>query len=205
MKRSNNNKNKGAFKKSGKTGMQLSNNINLSMTSVTIDVNYPVKLFGNSTTDNYTFVSGNDIRYLAFSTVISNTYPFSDLALVFNEYKIHSCTAIVCPISGVQTGVGMLYLSADPEAPTSNPTNSNVIGTVACHVFSPNMIMPKKVKVNFPRGVGSNFNIWNSSITTNIPGAFFIGSNTTSVSLTGDMIFDANFSVKVTFRGMKNF
>jgi hypothetical protein len=188
--------------------MQLSNSLNLynNATGAVINILYPATIYAYTTSSNFSFASGSDVRYLAFSTVISSTFPFTNYATVYGEYKIISATAIVNPVQTDQlTGksFGMLHLACDPEASSgSNPSNSVLIGSQNTHLFSYKATSPRIVNFRFP-GIGNKQHNW-LPVTEQPPGYFYIGSGITNTFGADDALFEASLSVQVMFRSVKN-
>jgi hypothetical protein len=202
MKRNNN------FKKSKKTiltapQMELSKTVSMNRNSlVTVNIIYPIKIWTYTTSSNYSFSNGNDVRDLAFLTILSNTFPFADFALVYSDFRIISASSILVPVSLQSESTGILYQTCDPSGASSNPNNTTVIGTQSAHIFTAISTAPKSVTYRFP-GTGTNTNIW-QSVSLAPVGAFYIGSNTSGSGYGSNFIvFDASYSLTVQFRNVK--
>jgi len=201
-KRQNNNKNN-----SGLTRMNKQINLHNRSEGTTFQVGYPTIVYFDSSSLTYTFVNASDVRYLSFNTILNtNPYPFTDLALVYEEYKISAASAIVTAIdlsSSTYSYLGPLFLTADPELPptSTNPTNLTVLSSQTTKIFSHKETDPRSVKYTFP-GVGIGANIW-SSVTTTPMGNFFIGQD--QVDAPGNIpAFSVILTLTVHFRSIRS-
>ncbi len=210
MKR-NNNRNGGRKsnlkRKLRRVDTHLARTVNVMKSGTSLELSYSNVIYGRQTSGNWSFATGGDTRYLAFSTILANSAPFSNLVNIYSEFKIVGAALTVNPYTGVSStsGIPMLYVSCDPQGSASNPSNGTVITTQTAHVFSPLSLVPQDVRFVFP-GIGSNMNIWQDTSATP-SGAFYIGANL-SVALFGGgnvTAFDCSFELRVQFRNMKTY
>lgn len=178
--------------------------VNLNNSSVTIDVILTVPIYAYGTSSNVSFNSGSDVRYIAFALITAGTYPFVDLALIYESYKINKASVVVTPFTNF-TSTNILppmHLTCDPDGTATNPTNVNVVNSMNGHDFNPGAITPKAVSFSF-RGISTNTGLW---IDTAVgpSGSFYIGINTTGLGMiTTALLFEASFMLSVSFRGIR--
>jgi len=177
-------------------------NVFRSQAGVLINIIAPATIFGNSTSDLYSFSNTSDVRFLNLSSITTSLY--NDYIALYSEFRIVSASLIVAPVPGTTLDrPGMLYVTFDPDAAGSaNPNNLVVTSTENAHLFAPTAVVPSDITYTFP-GVGVGTNIWQST-TTAPAGTFFLGCNLLSSTFTATaIVFDASVSFRVQFRAPK--
>ncbi len=201
MKRRNNQKKQN--KKQTNNNVLITSNISLNRSLVAVNVMNTSLLYHYTGSNNVSFNSGSDIRYLDFATIVAGTFPFVDLALVYTDYKILSASVTITPYSNTVSILPPMHVGCDPDAPiATNPTNSTLIVSPVAKDFSLNQIEPKIAKFTFP-GVGRNVRIWTDT-SISPTGAFHFGMNTTSLTGNNALIYEVSASLNIAFRNVKS-
>jgi len=203
MRRNRNRKPMNKNKSKNAPELQLSKQLSLNTGGVKLNVIAPVTITAYSTSGNYSFSNGSDVRALAFSSILSGSGLFADFAAVYSQFKIISASIIVCPYlsNGVLTDLlPMLYMSCDSTGIGSNPSNSDILSSQSAHLFSATAVSPRSVTFRFP-GVSTGVNIWLET-SASPAGAMYIASTNTVFS-TSNKAFDCSASLVVAFRTLK--
>jgi len=186
--------------------LQLSNQINLfnRRASAFINVTTTALVYGYFTTAQFSFNSGSDVRFIAFSTITAST-EFGNFSAVYADYRIKECSVIVSPLLGSSAYTGavpMLLVGCNPLSNTGNPTNSEFILRDNTHMFSHSAILPKSVKFTFS-GVGTSSNIW-QPVSATPTGELYIGGVTFGglYSTTGAQ-FEMYINLLIEFNNIK--
>lgn len=181
----------------------IARNISTNTSSVKVNVLYTLPVYLSNSTQNLSFSTSSDVRYLGFSSVLTtNTYPFADFATVYEEFKIVSAYLVATPYSNLSISLPPMHLTCDPDGALSNPTNLTVINSSNGHLFYPGMVEPESVYITFP-GVGSNTNTW-LDISASPTGAFYIGMDTTGIGgISNTLVFSCSFKLEIQFRGIR--
>jgi len=207
--RRNNRKNNNRTKKQkvNAPDMLLSKSVNLFNKSAGAQANiiYPIKIWVYTTSSNFSFANGSDVRNTAFSSIVGAAAKFASYAAVYSDYKITEASAVVCPVNQISasTQTGMLHMTCDPDGPNANPTNQNVIDSQSGHLFTVVSTAPKSVSFTFP-GTSLTSNIWLDTSNVSPLGSFYIGQHTTGFGYGSNaIIFDVLLSLHVLFRTVK--
>lgn len=195
----NNNQLKKIFKKRNKKGYPMYSNI------LTNSAYKQIKYLGSITnygmSNKYTFLSGNDERYLTFATVLATE--LSNLATVYKYYKILSISLRVNRIfpETYSNVLGVFYCVVDVSNNGTNPTNSVVLENIACMRVNPFKLPPtvKKWTVgNFANLTNQPvFDIWFPTTTTPTYGALICANDVNNASSGNDIIFSYEVSVDI--------
>jgi hypothetical protein len=187
----------------------LRNVIPISFGKIRRTINIPLQIPTYHTSNHYTFANASDTRYLQFSTVMS-ALEFSNLASVYQSYRICSASCLVCPGwngNSADTALNflpMLYVNVQPSKTGINPTNLEVIAADDSHVFSAYAtITPQTASfsINQP---GSQAYLWLDTASLPTTGNFVIGDSGTSMAGTNDFyIFDCIFSLTIELKDPK--
>lgn len=183
--------------------MQLSKNINLlsKSTSAWVNISLPLFVYAYDPSDLYSFSGSSDVRSYAFSTITAAT-EFTNFATVYNDYRLHSVSFNVTPMSNSSVALPSLVCGIDPEASSGNPTNATFILSDHTRLISPVANGHRSVNFRFP-GVGMSSNIW-LPVTTAPSGSFYIGNNTATGLFSSTILaYDAMLSLLIEFNNIK--
>jgi len=162
-------------------------------------ITYNYHLGDNMSTGLYTLNVGADQRYMTFQTLLT-TDEFINMAIVYNEFKIHKAVFTSLPTSNSNR---LPYLYVDIEPSTSagvNPNNVRVCADDSARIFAPKALSAQSCEWDL-RGVGPNFNQWLDTGAT-IPGQFQIG-NYIFGSIPINLGWEVKFQLVVEFTNPK--
>lgn len=181
----------------------LSKTISTNNSIVTTEVNYTVPLYLANSTQNVSFQTGADIRYLTFNTALqTNTYPFADFSTVYDEFRINSAYLVASTYSNLALNLPPVHMTVDPDGPASNPTNLTVLNSSQGHIFMMGMVRPENITIKFS-GVSNSAHVW-LDVSATPTGAFYFGLNTTGLGGIGNtLILELNVMLSVSFRGIR--
>lgn len=180
----------------------MSRQINLLDHGVTRVINSSGQIYTNSTTKNYTFTSGSDIRYVTLSNILSSN-EFSNMSFAYKNFRIKSVMITINPCfynNAATYGVlPMLYVDLWPSSNSGNPTNNNVIEADSAMLFTPLANTVKSASWILP-GSGSQLNLWQDVANYNTLGQLVIGANPNVATVPSvGTIFDIRLSLICQF------
>jgi hypothetical protein len=198
------------FKQNNNRGKKSTNTfgkvIKLNSESISRRITRPTTIYTNPTTNNYTFTSGSDVRFIAFSNILAST-EFVNMATVYNQYKLKSLVITMIPIvftSYSQPCAGT-FLEVEPNITPANPTNLTVIESDTAKMFNITATVTEYCTWTLT-GVSSAFNIWNDVANASSQlGQLSLGANITANGFSGGILpaFDVRLELLVMFTDPK--
>jgi hypothetical protein len=172
--------------------------ISLSAQQITRKITVIVPIYANSTSGNYTFSAGSDVRFYSIGSAINGATEFSNLQGAFKMVKCSQLGLTVFPVTNQLSTSALtpLFFDVDPGGATSNPTNAEIITSDATSVLMYGSVQPLSKLYTF-NGKSTLMNTWISSQTGLVaswPGAVYIGS--TQASLVNSLVY---FLMKMDF------
>jgi hypothetical protein len=180
--------------------------ISLLSEPVTRRITRPTIIYTNTTTQNYSFTSGSDVRFLAFSNILSST-EFGNMSNVFNQYKIISCLLTMIPVvfTPFSQPCGAAFIEVEPNITPANPTNLTLLESDTAKMFNPSATVTEWCNWTL-KGVSAGFNIWENvaNVASQI-GQVSLGSNTGANAFAGASLplYDVRLELVVSFTDPK--
>jgi hypothetical protein len=134
----------------------------------------------NSATSEYTFTSSSDVRFISFSTILTNSAEFTAFKNLYSAYRLLAISVTI--LSNMTNAFQntdnptILYLNCEPNIVPVNPTNGEVLAADSSKLFNPYNFLLQTCQWRFPTGAGLGTGLWND-VTTNVPvGQLSIGN-----------------------------
>jgi len=126
-------------------------------------------IYNNSTTNQYSFTSGSDVRYLTYGSALSGNVAFSALTSAFRYYTIKGIQIEYLPNQITENQLvtvifPILYITVDDEAAAGNPSNALIAGSTSGVLEVP---MSKLTRSIYKYQHNNDLNsIWNTAMNT---------------------------------------